>query len=277
LAKQVQKHRTVITLDSIKMSAIVLDGHKTPVLLLHGNSSHGDIFLHQLAALRAAGHGLIAPDLPGHGRSEDAAYPQATYSFPGYANILRQLLNTLGVGAYHVVGWSLGGHVGIELWYSDARARSLLITGTPPTRLSPSGAARAFNSSSTMNLAGTRSFGPAEVMNYGTAMTGVRLDRRSGLARAITRTDGNARHWMMKNSLAGVGTDQVKAVGECERPLGIVQGKRDPFVNIPYLQSLKYNNLWLRQPILVDAGHAPHLEKPQIFNKHLREFLLQVD
>jgi len=26
------------------MSAIILDGRKTPVLLLHGNSSHGDIF-----------------------------------------------------------------------------------------------------------------------------------------------------------------------------------------------------------------------------------------
>jgi pimeloyl-ACP methyl ester carboxylesterase len=175
------------------------------------------------------------------------------------------------------VGWSLGGHIGIELWYSDAGARSLLITGTPPTHLSPSGAARAFNSSSTMNLAGTRNFGPAEVMNYGSAMTGVRLDRRSGLARAISRADGNARHWMMKNSLAGVGTDQVKAVRECERPLGIVQGKRDPFVNIPYLQSLKYNNLWLKQPRLVDAGHAPHVEKPQLFNQHLREFLSQVD
>jgi pimeloyl-ACP methyl ester carboxylesterase len=277
LAKQVQQHRTVIALDSIKMSAIILDGRKTPVLLLHGNSSHGDIFRHQVAALRAAGHGCIAPDLPGHGRSEDAANPQTTYSFPGYANTLRKLLNTLGVSTYHVVGWSLGGHVGIELWYSDARARSLLITGTPPTHLSPSGAARAFNSSSTMNLAGTRKFGPAEVMNYGTAMTGARLDRRSGLARAITRTDGNARHWMMKNSLAGVGTDQVKAVRECERPLGIVQGKRDPFVNIPYLQSLKYNNLWLRQPMLVDAGHAPHIEKPQLFNQQLREFLSQVD
>ena len=277
LANQARKHRTVIALDSIKMSAIILDGHKTPVLLLHGNSSHGDIFRHQVAALQAAGHGCIVPDLPGHGRSEDAANPEATYSFPGYANILRKLLNRLGVNTYHVVGWSLGGHIGIELWYADACAKSLLITGTPPTHLSPGGAARAFNSSSTMNLAGTRSFGPAEVVDYGTAMTGARLDRRSRLARAITRADGNARQWMMKNSLAGIGTDQVKAVGECDRPLGIVQGRRDPFVNILYLQSLKYNNLWLRQPMLVDAGHAPHVEKPQLFNRHLREFLSQVD
>ena len=132
MAKQVQQHRTVIALDSIKMSAIILDGRKTPVLLLHANSSHADIFWHQVAALRAAGHGCIAPDLPGHGRSEDAANPQATYSFPGYANTLRKLLNTLGVSTYHVVGWSLGGHVGIELWYSDARARSLRVTPIMP-------------------------------------------------------------------------------------------------------------------------------------------------
>jgi pimeloyl-ACP methyl ester carboxylesterase len=104
-------------------------------------------------------------------------------------------------------------------------------------------------------------------------MLGVELDDRSRWARAIARTDGKARYWMMKNGLAGIGKDQVRAVAECTRPLAIVQGKRDPFVNFPYLQALKYNNLWLKRPILIEAGHAPHLEKPELFNGYLGDFL----
>lgn len=270
-------YRKTVMVESIEMSAIVLPGRKTPVLLIHGNSSSGEIFRHQLVELSAAGHGVIAPDLPGHGLSGNAADPQTTYSFPGYSRILSKLLNALGVDAFHIVGWSLGGHIGIELWYNDARARSLLITGTPPVRLSPAGAACAFNASPVMHLAGTRNFRSQETIDYGSAMIGSRIDLRSDLARSIARADGDARHWMMTNSLAGVGIDQVRAVEECDRPLGIVQGKRDPFVNISYLQSLKYGNLWLQRPILIETGHAPHFEQPALFNGHVREFLLQVD
>ena len=270
-------HRKTITVESIEISTIVLPGRKTPVLLLHGNSAHGGIFYHQILELQAAGHGVIAPDLPGHGLSGDAADPKATYSFPGYSKVLSKLLTALAVDSYHVIGWSLGGHVGIELWYLDERARSLLITGTPPVHLSPAGAARAFRESPVMHLAGTREFRSQEVIDYGSAMTGMRINLCSDLGRAISRADGEARYWMMANSLAGVGVDQVRAVEECDRPLGIVQGKRDPFVNISYLQSLKYGNLWLQQPILIEAGHAPHFEEPALFNGHIRGFLSHVD
>jgi pimeloyl-ACP methyl ester carboxylesterase len=267
----------VLKIEGLKISTFVASGPKTPVLLIHGNSSCGEIFRGQIEELRRIGHTVVAPDLPGHGRSDDAKNPRSTYSFPGYAKILQRLMESLGFLKYHVVGWSLGGHIGIELWYPNRNVLSLMITGTPPVSLSAEGAALAFHPTPIMHLAGTKVFGPDDVIAYGSAMLGVRPDRRLRIVRAIARTDGNARHWMVKNGLAGVGIDEVMAVGSCSRPLAIVQGKNDPFVNIPYCRELKYSNLWLNRPIIVDAGHAPHWQRPNLFNRYMRDFLILVD
>jgi pimeloyl-ACP methyl ester carboxylesterase len=266
-----------IDVAGLRISALYRSGNRRTVVLVHGNSSCKDIFQNQLDTLSTAGFPILVPDLPGHGGSENARVPHDTYSFPGYAEILIGLLNSLRIGACHVVGWSLGGHVGLELWHRYDRISSLLISGTPPIVLSAEGAACGFIASSLMDLAGTRDFGPDEVIAYGSAMLGQTLTKQSGLAQMIARTDGEARYWMVKNGLAGRGINQIDAIRNCTRPIAIVQGRRDAFVNIDYLRGLPYRNLWLGRPILLDAGHAPHWESPQIFNDYMIRFFKKVD
>jgi pimeloyl-ACP methyl ester carboxylesterase len=265
------------TIRGIGISSDYLRLPRTPVLLVHGNSSCKQIFKNQIGVLRKLGHTILVPDLPGHGGSANARTPRSTYSFPGYADILTGLLDRLEIDRCHVVGWSLGGHIGLELWHRDPRIASLTISGTPPVKLSPQGALDGFLASPVMNLAGARIFDEQDVVAYGTAMLGHRLDRRTHLARMIARTDGRARYWMLRNSLTGSGVDQVEAVQSCRRPLAIIQGRHDPFVNIDYLNGLTYRNLWLGRPILINAGHAPHWEQPQIFNRYLSRFLKEFD
>jgi pimeloyl-ACP methyl ester carboxylesterase len=268
--------RLFLTVDGIKISTLVAEGSKEPVLLIHGNSSCKEIFHAQIRSLVRAGYPAIVPDLPGHGESDDSRSPRATYSFPGYAHMLRRLMKQLGIRRYHVVGWSLGGHIGLELWSRFAEVHSLLITGTPPISLNPLGVSRGFVESPAMNLAGTRVFGPSEVRAYGSAMLGTRIDLRGHLARMIARTDGRARYWMVRNGLSGHGINEVRAVQQCPRPLAIVQGRQDEFINLDHLGRLQYKNLWLREPILLDAGHAPHWQVPVRFNRILKSFLQQV-
>lgn len=83
-----------------------------PVLCVHyltGNGRYFDWLARDLAA-----HGLrvIAPDLPGRGRSDDLQNPD-DYNFTQYLNDLNTLIAYLKIESCHWVGASLGGLLGI--------------------------------------------------------------------------------------------------------------------------------------------------------------------
>jgi pimeloyl-ACP methyl ester carboxylesterase len=266
-----------LSIEGTDISFVVTDGPKAAVLLIHGNSSCREVFAHQVAFLTDRGYRVVAPDLPGHGKSSDAATPFTDYSFPGYARTLGLLMRSLGLHGYHIVGWSLGGHIGIEMWSSQEPVQSLLITGTPPVQLSPLGASEGFLASPVMDLAGKELFSREDCLAYGSAMLDEPPDDNSAVWRAIARTDGRARRYMVENGLAGVGMDEVAAMASCPKPIAILQGENDPFISLGHLGRLTYNNLWLKNPILLKAGHAPHRSHPTEFNRHLGDFLAVVD
>ncbi|UFW51121.1 MULTISPECIES: alpha/beta fold hydrolase [Bradyrhizobium] len=242
------------------------------VLLIHGNSSSNHAFAKQIPALAAMGFSVVVPDLPGHGGSEHSRRPDRTYSFPGYADVLHSLMHELGYRSYHVVGWSLGGHIGLELLARYSAVRSLLITGTPPVSLNVEGIQKGFRWTPSTALAGKKAFSRDDAIRYVRAMMGTRSAAPDQLATALS-ADGNARYWMVRNGMAGVGADELRIVAEDERPLGIVQGRFDPFIRTEYLASLPYRNIWNGEPLLIDAGHAPHWEASATFNQHMKGFL----
>ena len=107
-----------------------------PVLLIHGNSSCRGVFRHQLQGRLAQNYRLIAFDLPGHGQSSNAPDPTQSYTRPGLADAAVELLEKLGVTEEIVFGWSLGGHIGIEMVPRFSGMRGLMVTGTPRCELS---------------------------------------------------------------------------------------------------------------------------------------------
>lgn len=260
--------------NGLDISVLAQQGRGRPVVFLHGNSSTKQVWRQQLDAVAARGRPVLAPDFPGHGESGDAALPAATYSFPGYAAVVSGLLDKLDWTNVDVIGWSLGGHVGLELLATEPRVASLLIVGTPPVRLRPESLHEAFFVDDDMTLAGKRDFSEADVKCYGAAMMGGREHVTPAQTQAIRRTDGNARYWMFRNALGGVGADQRLAAETTEKRLCIVHGEREPFVRLSYLQALNCGKLWRqRVHIIPQAGHAPHWETPAAFNQILLDFL----
>ena len=108
-------------------------GRGDPVLLIHGLGSSGDDWAFQLPAL-AAQHRLIVPDLPGAGRS---AKPAGRYRIDGFATALWTLLDHLGHARVHLVGFSLGGAVALEMALQRpvAAHRLVLINSLPSYRV----------------------------------------------------------------------------------------------------------------------------------------------
>ncbi|MEU6487520.1 alpha/beta hydrolase [Streptomyces sp. NPDC046887] len=83
---------------------------RDPVLLLHGFPDTHDLWRHQVKALDAAGHRVIAPDLRGFGDSGRPADPTAYHPLHSAGDLV-QLLDRLDVGPVHLVGHDWGSAV----------------------------------------------------------------------------------------------------------------------------------------------------------------------
>jgi pimeloyl-ACP methyl ester carboxylesterase len=241
-----------------------------PTLFIHGNSSCRGVFRSQMKGPLAKNHRLIAFDLPEHGQSSDAPDPSRSYALPGFADAAIEILGMLGIVDAVVFGWSLGGHIALEMAPRLPGIRGLMICGTPP--VGRSNMADGFIPTPHMKLAGQQHLATTDVDNFGNAIFGT--TSAPFLRQAIERADGLARKTMFQAARSGAGVDQRWIVENLPIPLAVVNGSEDPFVNLRYLDTLEYANLWEgRCHRLPGLKHAPFWEAPDIFDPILERFL----
>ena len=104
---------------------VIDTGGPGPVLLfVHGLGGEWQNWLLNIPAFMES-HRVIAPDLPGFGESE---MPVEEVSIKGYARVLDELCDALGIESVVVVGNSMGGFVGAELALSfPTRVKRLVL------------------------------------------------------------------------------------------------------------------------------------------------------
>ena len=244
-------------------------GLGTPLVMIHGNSSSSAVFKNQLDGEIGRKFRVVAPDLPGHGDSSDAYDPKRSYSMEGYADAITELLSKLGVEKAVVFGWSLGGHIGLEMISRFPGMIGLMITGTPP--VAPDEIAKGFKPSEHMHLAGQRDFTPADVEAYARSTCGEPFE--AFFLDVVGRTDGRARQNMFESFAAGTGDNQRRIVAEASLPIAVVNGEDEPFVNLDFVSTVEFGNLWERQTYrIANSGHAPFWDRPEEFDPYLLRF-----
>ena len=87
-------------------------GGGAPLVLLHGAFGTIESCFSRLLPLLAEHFEVIALELQGHGRTRDVPRP---LTYPGLAADTAAALDALGIDRAHVVGYSLGGGVGLQL------------------------------------------------------------------------------------------------------------------------------------------------------------------
>lgn len=99
--------------------------NRWPVVLLHGSPGDADSFSSVGPLLAERGHRVIAPDLPGYG---SGSHWLPDYSPRAQARAVLLLLDELGIERAHIVGWSIGGAIALNMIdLEPARAGSLTL------------------------------------------------------------------------------------------------------------------------------------------------------
>lgn len=242
------------------------DGEGMPILMIHGTGSCRAVFGHQLQSSLAGRHRLIAVDLPGHGDSEDAANPE-TYALRGMARTMTELVARLRLERFMILGWSLGGHIAIEMIEHEGLA-GLMVCGTPPVSRGPLAMLRAFRTSWDMPLASKEVYSDRDVARFFSLCYG--RGATPELMAAIRRADGRVRSATMRAMMRGDFSDQRLAVEHSPVPVALVNGREDPLIRLSYLDSLAGPALWHGLPIVIEeAGHACFWDQPAAFNELL--------
>lgn len=249
-------------------------GSGTPVLLLHGNSTCKEVFRAQIEGEVGRTARLIAIDLPGHGESSDA-HSAATYSIPGYADTVVAVLDDMKIDDVILLGWSLGGHIALELLQRRAGIKGVILTGAPPFGRGLTGMLRAFHLNPALLLVTRARLDRDDVEQLARICFGDSTDPH--LTAMIARTDPKARRTLFRSLIQGRGVNQRAAAEHSPVPLAIINGAREPFARLDYLDSLDYSNLWDgRCHIVDDCGHAPFLEQPEAFDRLLLRYLREI-
>ncbi|MFN2564465.1 MAG: alpha/beta fold hydrolase [Gemmatimonadaceae bacterium] len=107
-------------------------GSGSPVVLIHGYPLNGASWERQISALLAAGHRVITYDRRGFGKSSQ---PTVGYDYDTFADDLHELVTTLGLKDFALVGFSMGaGEVVRYLgkYGSKGVRKAVIIGGIPP-------------------------------------------------------------------------------------------------------------------------------------------------
>jgi pimeloyl-ACP methyl ester carboxylesterase len=252
-------------------------GQGPPAVLIHGNSSSSRAFSRQLDGPLGERLRLVAIDLPGYGASENAGDPSA-YSLPGHARAVRAAVDALGLAAARFVGWSLGGHVVLEMAPDLPEAGGFAIFGTPPLGF-PAAMGGAFLANPAMGTVF------AERIDRDQAAALVASMFKPGFAdippffvEDALRTDGRARKLLGASVAAGFYRDEVAVVRDLKAPLAVLHGAEEQLVNGAYFASLTMPTLWRGAvQTIPGAGHAPQWETPQAFDALLQAFITETE
>ena len=253
-----------------------------PVLLLvHGLASSSETWRDVAGRLATLGT-VVAPDLPGHGRSDKS--PQ-DYSVGAHASALRDLTVALGIDRCTVVGHSLGGGIAMQFAYQHPeRCERLVLVASGGLGVEVSWLLRL------VSLPGAELVMPIAVPPF-VRDAGNAVGRR--LARLGLRWPSVEQSWYAYASLADAESRRAflrslravvgpsgQAVSAQDRlylaahlPTLIVWGGRDRMVPVAHGRAA-HEALPASDLVVIErAGHFPHSEDPATFARAISDFL----
>ena len=278
-----REHQRYVEMDGRHVNVIEIAGDKLPVVFVHGLAGSWQNWLENVPHFAAAGHRVVAFDLPGFGASD---MPREKISISGYGRFVDALLDRLGVGPAIVVGNSMGGFIGAELAIQyPARVEQLVLVSAAGLTVEYQAHDRALG-----------------LLRYGSrllAVWGGFVGARSAALARRPRT-----RWLLMNLVVdrpdllspALVSEQIRGVGkpgfvdaldalthypirerlpEIGCPTLIVWGTDDHLVPVRDADEFERLIPGARKVVWAETGHMAMLERPATFNALVDRFVAE--
>jgi pimeloyl-ACP methyl ester carboxylesterase len=213
---------------------------------------------------------VVLVSLRGHGGSSMSEHAsKEDFTVERLAADVKALLLELDIHRIHFVGNSLGGLVGYQLLKTDQELISSLTTFGTTAELHTSKALVVFLTSL------TRILGPKTLGKLASIST-----KDKAVARRMAEMFAAANKtavWMTQHNISDY--NYVPVLQDCDLPMLILKGHLDAEINAKLDSTLKvlHQNPNFRLSELEGAGHFSNMEKPELFNQILLDFLNGID
>ena len=232
-------------------------GQGPTILLLHGLFADKEQW-HKLACLlEDVGYSVIAPDLPGYGKS--IGFPLPDYRLENQVRLLHQFLGVLNIRLYHVGGSSMGGTIAamISRQY-PLEVRSLAFIGSPQGIIEWSPELRA------AIVEGINPFIPIDVAQFDLEMSLLFVTppvvpielKEAAVNEYVTRN----RHYQQVWDIDNLYTTQLTKGHWDGKPTLVIWGQNDQIFSVKGARKLKARIPRAKVIRLPDAGHLLMME-----------------
>lgn len=270
-------------------------GRGSAVVFIHGLGSSGYMEWRQNLEAVATRHRVLAPDLPGYGRTDK---PRARYTISYFARFVRRYIANRGLRSLALVGTSLGGRIALEVALEEPKlVRKLVLVNTLGLGRPQVGPAQfAYGlvtiprlGETVMNLTrdALRWAPPRIIRRVAGRYAGVSTDLEHtmddeylndlremyGAAGFNDAYLSTVRSLINPRALFGGQHDVTRRLNELNIPVQLIWGANDPL--FPLAHASRAQSLIKRSKLAIidGAGHTPQAERPEEFNRVLHDFL----
>ena len=255
------------------------------LLLIHGIAGSVENWQEVIEPL-AQRHTVLAPSLPGHGRSAPGA---GDYSLGALATGLRDLLVALGHERATLVGHSLGGGIAMQFAYQfpEITERLALVSsgGLGPEVSAVLRAAALPGADLFIRVTAALGTTVGSKVARGLAVVGVRPTADvAEVARGYASLADHDRRVAFLATLRGVVGTGGQRVNARDRlylaegmPVLIIWGARDRIIPVQHAENAHAAIPGSRLEIFENVGHLPQLEAPGRFITALEQFIIDTE
>ncbi|ARJ37654.1 alpha/beta hydrolase [Sporosarcina sp. P18a] len=244
-------------------------GSGPPLVLLHGLGNNSKSWIHQLEGLKKD-YTVIAWDAPGYGQSADPV-PELQH-FSQFADHLKKFLDDLLLEEVYLLGHSMGAAIAIDFAIRFPEMVTKLMIAAP-TR-----GAAGLNEEENIKKRKARhdlveNTPPEELARQRTsALLAANVDSSIlEYAQNIMAEVRLAGYKSVANSLYHL--NQMDEYSKVMVPTLVICGEEDQVTPVSESEIIVERLKDGRLKTIADAGHLSYLEKPEVFNKYVLDFL----